>query len=112
MSLAHYSFNTEDAVKYGTEEAIILYHFRYWVTGNKATNTHNHDGRHWLYNSHKELAELFPFFNEQKCKRLVASLKDQGILLVGNYNKAAYDRTNWYSINDASSIAHKQPKDQ
>jgi len=109
MSLSHYSFGIEDAIKFGAEEAIILHHFRYWIATNRSNNKHDHDGRFWLYNSHKGLSELFPFFNEQKCKRLIQSLKDQGAILVGNFNKSSYDRTNWYTVNDESSVSQINP---
>lgn len=110
--IAALSFNIEDAKKYGQEEAVILYHIRYWTRTNAANNKHIHDGRCWTYNSHKSLSKLFPFWNEQKCKRLIKSLKDQGAILVGNYNKIGYDRTSWYTINDGSSLIHQQTIDQ
>lgn len=106
-----FCFNVEDAVKYGTEEAVILYHLRYWVATNQANGTNKRDGRVWSYNSYKGLAKLFPFFNEAKCRRLLDSLKDQGAILVANYNKSPYDRTNWYSVNDDSSICLDPKKD-
>ena len=109
MSLSQYTFKTEDAQKYGVEEAVILYHIRYWVATNAANNKHNYDGRHWTYNSASSLAELFPFWKRLKCWRLIDSLKAQGAILVGNYNKRGYDRTNWYTVNDDSSISQKQP---
>lgn len=112
MSLQFFSFDKDDALKYGTEEAIILYHFRYWIKNNKSNNAHNRDGRHWCYNSYTSLHELFPFFNEAKCRRLIQSLKNQGAILVGNYNKSAYDKTCWYTLNDDTSIALKVPREE
>ncbi len=104
-----FCFHVDDATKYGLEEAVILYHLRYWVVTNQANGTNIKDGRVWSYNSHKGLVKLFPFFNEQKIKRLFVSLREQGAILVGNYNKNPYDRTNWYTVNDDSSIVQKQP---
>lgn len=97
-NLSTFCFNSEDAVKYGVEEAVVLYHFRYWVMTNQSNGAHFHDGHYWLYNSHKSLTTLFPFFNEQKIKRLIANLVAIGVVKTGNYNKASYDRTTWYTV--------------
>lgn len=96
----YYSFNSEIAEVYGVDEAIFLNNMLFWVSKNKANNQNYHDGYYWTYNSQKALAELFPFWNEDKIRRIIKKLKDQGVLLVGNYNKLAYDRTGWYSINE------------
>jgi hypothetical protein len=112
-SLSHYTFKTEDAEKYGIEEAILLYHFRYWSAANASNGSNFHDGKNWCYNTYEELAQFFPFFkNVKKVERLVKSLKEQGAILVGNFNKLPYDRTNWYTINegiDADTSGGLQP---
>jgi hypothetical protein len=108
-----FCLDSEDAVKYGVEEAIILYHFRYWINVNKINNKHNYEGRHWCYNSFKSLLELFPFFkNESKCCRLIQNLMKDGVLVKGNFNKKGYDRTVWYTLNDGTAIATKPSEDE
>ena len=96
----YYSFNSEIAEAYGVDEAIFINNMLFWVAKNKANNKNFHDGHYWTYNSQEALAKLFPFWNKDKIKRIVKKLKEQGVLLVGNYNKSAYDRTNWYSIDE------------
>ena len=45
------------------------------------------------------MAKQFPFWSERTIKRTFGSLEKQNLLHVGNYNKAGFDRTKWYSIN-------------
>lgn len=93
-------FEVEEAVKYGVKEAILINNLRFWILKNKANEKHFYDGRYWTYNSCKAFAKLFPFWGEATIKRIIQSLKEQGVILTGNYNKSTYDRTNWYAFVD------------
>lgn len=93
-------FRVEDAVSYGVDKAVILSNLRFWLTKKRDSKTHSYDGYYWVYNTAKELAELFPYFTQSKVQRLLKQLEEDGVLLVGNYNKVKYDRTRWYSLNE------------
>jgi len=41
-------------------------------------------------------------------RRALEKLVDLGVLVTGNYNLSAYDRTLWYAINDESSLLNCQ----
>ena len=97
--MEHY-FNVEIAKVYGIEEAIFIHNMFFWIKKNVANNRHKHDGRYWTYNSSKAFAELFPYFNEKKIYRLLADMCQKKILIKGNFNKNAFDRTTWYSLSD------------
>lgn len=97
-------FNDKDAVKYGVEEAIIIQNIRFWLQKNRANGKHFHDGRYWTYNSKPAFAKLFPFWSEKQIRRILDSLRKQGVLVVGNYNPNPYDKTLWYSFSDQSMI--------
>lgn len=83
------------AEKVGLNEAIILQQIHYWLNSSK----HNYDGKRWIYNSYPKWIEQFPFWSESTIKRTITSLEKQNLLFVGNYNKAGFDRTKWYSVN-------------
>lgn len=93
-------FRVEDAVSYGVDKAVILSNLRFWLTKKRDSNTHNYDGHYWVYNTAKELAEIFPYFTQSKVQRLLKQLEEDGVLLVNNYNKVKYDRTRWYSLSE------------
>lgn len=93
-----YSFDIEMAEKYGVNEAIVIKNLSFWIAKNKANNKHQYDGRTWTYNSIKAFGALFPFWKDDKIRKIMESLKEQGVIITGNYNKVAYDRTLWYAF--------------
>ena len=94
----NFSFDGDFAKEYGVDEAIMYNYFSYWIAKNKANDRHFYDGFTWTYNSQKALTELFPFWNRSKIQRILASLENKGLLIKGNYNQLAYDRTTWYAL--------------
>lgn len=96
------------ATEIGLNEAIVLQQMHYWL---KKSN-HNYDGRHWIYNSFPEWQKHFPFWSVMTIKRAVYSLEKQNLLYVGNYNKAKFDKTKWYSINYEKLEGMKRPSYQ
>lgn len=97
MSDSHI-FNVEIAKEFGVNEAIVLQNIHYWIEKNKANGKHFHDGRYWTYNSISAFEKLFPYWTGNQIRRILERLRAKKVLLTGNYNKSAYDRTIWYSI--------------
>jgi len=97
----NYSFNIEIATKYGVTEAIIIENIAFWTRKNMANGTNEHDGRYWIYNSVKAWGELFPFWGSKSIVNALKRLETKGIISTGNYNKSAYDRTKWYSLDES-----------
>ncbi|EGQ4218252.1 DnaD domain protein [Staphylococcus pseudintermedius] len=79
----------------GLNEAIILQQIHYWLNN----SNHQYDDKKWIYNSYPEWQKQFPFWSLMTIKRSIYSLEKQELLIVGNYNKAKFDKTKWYSIN-------------
>ena len=101
-------FEVEEAVKHGIESAILLSNIRFWLTKNKANQSHIHDGYYWTYNSAAAFVELFPYMTKQSIARYLKNLCDAGVLKSGNYNEIKYDRKLWYTI--PAEFAVKQPE--
>lgn len=93
-----HSFDIMIAKKYGVQPAIILNHLYWWVEKNKANKVHFYDGYYWTYNSKSAFAEIFPYMNARQIDYALKKLIDNGLVITGNYNKSAYDRTLWYAI--------------
>ena len=83
------------AKEIGLNEAIVLQQMHYWLNMSK----HNYDDKKWIYNSYTKWVLQFPFWSESTVKRAIGSLEKQNLLYIGNYNKAGFDKTKWYSIN-------------
>jgi len=97
-----HAFNIEDAKQYGVDSAIILHNIRFWLDHNKANGSHINDGYVWTYNSARAFSELFPYWSSNKIQKLLKKLESDGVIITGNYNKAGYDKTKWYTLPEYS----------
>lgn len=91
-------FDTDVAVKYGVNAAVLLQNLGYWIKQNEANETNYYDGYYWTYNSRRAYRELFPYMSERQIDTAFRKLIDDGLVITGNYNKVAYDRTLWYAL--------------
>ncbi|HMT03418.1 MAG TPA: hypothetical protein PKD00_08960, partial [Burkholderiales bacterium] len=98
----HHNFSVEIATQYGIEKAIILENIYFWVIKNKANEKHFYDGYYWTYNSSKAFSELFPYFNIKQIDRIIKGLIDDGLIIIGNYNKHWSDRKRWFTLTQKS----------
>lgn len=94
----NHSFNTDYAELYGIEEAIILENIAFWIKKNETNNKNFYDGYTWTYNSAESFNKLFPYITPSKIRRCLLKLEELEVLKSGNYNKANYDKTKWYTI--------------
>lgn len=105
-------FDIDIATEYGLLEAILLDNFYFWVEKNRANDVNFHDGYYWTYNSTKAIAELFPYVSEYQIRRALKHLESEGLMLTGNYNETAYDRTTWYALTEKGlAICQKRKMD-
>ena len=95
-----HSFDIEIATEYGMLEAVLLNHLYFWIKKNEANEKNRYDGHYWTYNSMKAFGELFPYASERKIRNALKHLEAEGLLITGNYNKSAYDRTMWYALTE------------
>ena len=108
--MTYHFFDVELAKEYGVNCAILLANFDYWIAKNRANNVNYYDGRYWTYNSKKAFAELFPYLGEKQIRSALDKLINEGLIMTGNYNASAYDRTLWYAFTEkGESICLKRP---
>lgn len=90
--------DTDLAVVIGLKEAIVAQQLNYWLHSKSAKII---DGRRWIYNTYEKWQkDSFPFFTIATIRRTFGSLEKQKIVLTGNFNKAGFDKTKWYSIDE------------
>lgn len=103
----------------GLNEAIILQQLHYWIS----RSNHVHDGRRWVYNSYEAWQEQISYLSTRTIRRIFASLEKQNLILTGNFNRAKFDQTKWYTIDydkldaatlteEASTLAEDPPSGQ
>ena len=95
-----YYFDADIAKAYGVPEAIMIQNLAFWIKKNEANGRHFHEGRYWTYNSREAFAKIFPFWTTRQIGRILDSLREKGVIVTGNYNTSAYDRTMWYAFGD------------
>lgn len=88
------------AQRYGVDEAIFLHVIVNLALNNKDNNRNFRDGRWWTFNSLASWEQQFTWWTSKQIRRVIASCKEQGALLIGEYNKDRRDRTAWYSPSD------------
>lgn len=98
----NYNFDVDVAKAFGVDEAIVINNFQFWILKNRACNNNLNEGRTWTFNTIKSLSVIFPFWTAKQIRRVIDSLIKHDVLIVGNFNKVAYDRTTWYAFDDES----------
>lgn len=93
-------FDVEIAEKYGIFEAVFINNLEFWLAKNEANDTNYHDGRYWSYNTKDAMIKLFPYVSPKKIWNAIDHLREEGIILTGNFNEKKWDRTLWYTLSD------------
>ena len=86
----------ELAKEIGLNESILFLQLDFWI----GISDNERDGKYWTYQSLSDIQEFFPFWSQRTIQRIIQSLKDKNLIDVAQYNKCAYDRTNWYALNE------------
>ena len=100
-------FDIEIAEQYGINAAILLENIGFWTAQSEANEINFHDGSYWTFNSCRALQELFPYMSKRQIHSALEKLINDGLIVTGNFNKVAYDRTLWYTLTQkGKSILH------
>ncbi len=91
-----HSFSRTIAKEHGEKAAVLLQYLAHHVSKSK----HVHGGKKWFYKTLDDLAVVFPYLKRSTIHDTLKSLKDKGLLRIGDYNKKGYDRTCWYAFAD------------
>ena len=82
----------EHAILFGYREAVLLFHFMFWIDFNRKKKQHLYEGRYWTYSSITTLkASYFPFWSTGQIRRGIESLLKEKVIIKGNHNKMKYD---------------------
>lgn len=101
-----HSFDPLIAAKVGVNAAVIYQNLVFWTEKNAANQRHEYDGRYWTYNSIKAFEALFPYLTTSQIRTAIRHLLENDLIVEGNYNKAGYDRTKWYSVNSQTHLSN------
>ena len=96
----NHMFDVEVAKEVGIIAAVIFQNIAFWCQHSEANGLNFHEGRYWTYNSVKAMREMFPYLSKSQIDTAVHKLIDAGLVVKGNFNKSAYDRTTWYAMTE------------
>lgn len=96
----NHRFNVDVACMLGVNAAILFENIAYICEYNRANESNEHDGNYWVYNTRKAFSELYPYLSDKQVRTALDALVAGGLLVKGNYNRSAFDRTAWYAVTD------------
>lgn len=102
----HY-FCTEFAEKHGVPAALMFYHIAYWVNRNEEEKVNCRDGCYWMYSSVNDFhTKTHLYLTSYQIRSALRRLEEEGLILVGKYNRMASDRTKWYTLSPEGKEAY------
>lgn len=107
-----YSFDAGDAKQYGIDEAIFLEELRRWIKHNKVQKRNEKEGKTWVYNTREQWAEAIDIFPEWKIKKIVASLREQGVIETkqfGGSDGNKFNKQNWITVSSSNGPKSSHP---
>lgn len=81
---------------FGATTAAFLSQLNYWITFTRSGIIHN--GKRWVFNTAEQWSKQIGV-SDRQVRRIVASLRDAGVLLVAKLADYKSNRTNYYTIN-------------
>lgn len=87
---------------FSLDTAVFLDFIAHWIhlnSSNKQPRNY-HEGRYWTYNTLDALHSIFPGWPKETIRNIIRKCVKNGLLIVSNFNKKKYDRTNWYTLSD------------
>lgn len=94
----NHSFNVGIAKDYSITIALFLAHLAFWAEKNLANNSNIHDGLVWSFDTLEALSDYFPYLSKSQIETMINNCVKNGLIVTGNYNQTAYDRTKWYAL--------------
>jgi hypothetical protein len=118
--MSRHSFEPKVAEKVGVNAAVVYQNIVFWAEhkmnnrNRKQDREYWHDGYWWTYNSRSAFAEQFSYLTADQIRTALDKLVACGLLQKGNYNKAGFDKTNWYAptISSEWPVGEKSPMER
>ncbi len=88
--------NAALAMEIGLNESVVLLQIEFLIS----ISDNVHEDKHWTYQSLADLRDgYFPFWSTATISRSIKSLVERELIIVGNFNRVGFDRTQWFALN-------------
>ena len=94
------AFEETVAATCGVNAALLFSHIKYWTDKNMKSGKNIHNGKAWMYDTLSSFQISFPYLTQKEIRNALSILCKHGLVMKGNYNKTAFDRTTWYALTD------------
>ncbi len=95
-----HSFDTEIAKLHGVNAALLIQNIAFWIEKNRANGENFRDGRYWTYMSYSAFGEIFPYLGQKQIRGALNKLRDEGLIITGNYSEKGKVNVTWYALTD------------
>ena len=83
----------------GLNEAIVLQQLQHSLHSKGAKKIND---KWWIYNTYENWKKQnFPFWSVATIRRTFSNLEKKGVAVSANFNRTGFDKTKWYSIDEA-----------
>ena len=101
-------FNTEIAVQYGVNAAIIFERISSWISHNENAGINLKDDKYWTYNTRKGMLSEFPYMSEWDVRKGISELLKNDLIVTGRFNDNTLDRTTWYGLTEKGEKLYQE----
>ena len=95
-------FNPALGVTFGICGALLIQQVHFWTQ----MRINYRAGHYWVYNTYEGWSEQLRVYSAVAVRKTVKTLETSGVLIVGVFNKKAYDRTRWYRVDYETLTSH------
>ena len=106
----NHSFDVAVADVVGVNAAVLFQTIAFWCQHCEANDRNFHDGYYWTYSSIKGFSEIFSYLTAKQINTAIDKLLEAELIIKGNYNKSAYDRTAWYAVTEKGKCIFQKGK--
>lgn len=106
-----HQFETEIAKLVGLKSAIVFQHILFWLKQNANKGKNLRKGAYWTFCSASSLAKAFDYMTQKEIYNALSKLVKEGLLVKGNFNKSAFNKTAWYTITEKAIVILKRNTD-
>jgi len=105
IRMQSHSFSVHIAVQLkNLNEAIMIEHFAFWHSKNEVDPNRCFNEGVWFYCSIEGFRGIYPYLTPKSIRGCIDRLKKKGFIMIGEFNKARYDRTKWYSLSKEGAL--------
>lgn len=96
--MSEHHFDVGFATEFGIEEAILINTIDFWLQKNKSNTKNFKEKTYWTKFKIFELQKYFPYLTESQIRYALNNLLKEGVLIVKQFDKEKWDRTNYYTF--------------